>query len=360
MSLITSVGPLADLDIDSVDQLKSILAQDKTRMLEGLVIERVFQQYLGSLASRGIVTLPISLVRAKRRKSRQGVWWIWDHGGAAADADVLQQRLEMGSEESVIQCLYDSEQRNFLVKRWKERSNFPLQQFLLKKRKLSEPVFLAPDESVKDQLRAESAFWSGIFGHDARRLFNDVVLHRLFKNCAIQPFFDYLWDIDNLVRLPCGTFLQLEVKHKYPYQGRRGLRFGINRGQLLAMKELASRGINTLHLIMVKPRWIKDTGTTYLLQNGAERKRVMMIAHYLDQESIEQALHQERGWSSREESWTGQTQVTNGVIPVSKFQLLGTPDDPFDQVAHNIGLAMTNQLDSPVTDELLKSNRILE
>jgi hypothetical protein len=64
MSLLTPFGPLQDIPLDNIEQLKEILIRsDKSRMLEGLVIEAVFNEYLSKLIVQGIEVLPVSLVR---------------------------------------------------------------------------------------------------------------------------------------------------------------------------------------------------------------------------------------------------------------------------------------------------------
>ena len=220
MSLLTPFGPLRDIPLDNIEQLKEILVRsDKSRMLEGLVIEAVFNEYLGKLVAQGIDVLPVSLVRTltvKKKPQKKFVtsWWVWDHsetGQAAAD---LCHLMAPSSGEFLFDCYYDEMSRDFFIKKWGEQTNIPIQSFMLEKRGHSAPRFRIPSESVIDESRSQQAFSAGISSHYSDDLFKHVVLHRLFKNCAIQPFFDGVWDIDSLARLPDNSLMQLEVKHK--------------------------------------------------------------------------------------------------------------------------------------------------
>jgi len=231
---------------------------------------------------------------------------------------------------------------------------------MLENRGHSTPRFRIPSESVIDEIRSQQAFWAGISSYYSDNLFKHVVLHRLFKNCAIQPFFDGVWDIDSLVRLPDNALMQLEVKHKFPRveKDSGGLSFGINNGQLQVMQDLARRGIKTLHMIMVKPIWNKNLGTGYLLNRLGDRKNVLLLAKLLDGETLNQIRSRQSWQTGAEQSFTGKDGQKARYVGASEFQLLGTLDDPVDDVARNISLAATGGLDRPVTDQMLIDNRI--
>lgn len=319
MSLLTPFGPLRDISLDNIDQLKEILVRsDKSRMLEGLVIEAVFNEYLGKLATQEIEVLPASLVRTltvKKKPQKKFVysWWVWDHsetGQAAADLCHLLAPSS-GRDGFLFDCYYDGKVRDFFIKQWGEQTNIPIQSFMLEKRGHASPQFRIPSDSVIDLNRSQQAFWAGITSHYSDDLFQQVVLHRLLKNCAIQPFFDGVWDIDSLVRLPDGSLVQLEVKHKFPRVERDtgGLSFGINNGQLKVMEDLAARGIKTLHMIMVKPIWNKNLGTGYLLNRIGDRKNVLLLAKLLDTGSLRQIGSRESWQTGAAQSFTGSSSV---------------------------------------------------
>lgn len=368
MSLLTTFGPLEDIPLDNIEKLKEILIRsDKSRMLEGLVIEAVFNEYLGKLVAQGIEILPVSLVRTLtvKKEPRQkfvNSWWVWDHsetGQAAAD---LCRRLapSSGRREFLFDCYYDELKRDFFIKEWGEQTNIPIQSFMMKKRKQSSPEFRTPADSVIDENRSQQAFWAGLSSHYSDDLFKQVVLHRLFKNCAIQPFFEGVWDIDSLARWPDNSLMQLEVKHKYPRIEKPSgkLFFGINNGQLKVMQDLARQGIKTLHMIMVKPIWDKNLGTGYLLNRIGNRKNVLLLAKLLDADTLDEIRSRPSWQTGAEQSLTGKDEQKARYVGASEFQLLGTLDDPVDAVARNIALAATGTLNQPVTDELLRDNQI--
>ncbi len=369
MSLLTPFGPLKDIPLDDVDQLKEILVRsDKSRMLEGLVIEAVFNDYLSKLSGQGIEVLPISLVRTLTVKSQPNSrqkyvnsWWIWDrskNGRAATELRVLLAPRPP-REEFLFDCYYNEAERDFFME-WGGIQNIPIQSYMLKKRGQSTPPFRIPSDSVIDKHRSLQAFWAGISSQYGNDLFRNIVLYRLFKNCAIQPFFDGVWDIDSLARLPDGKLMQLEVKHKYPRveESNGNLSFGINNGQLSVMLDLAQRGIKTLHMIMVKPIWSKDLGTGYLLNRIGYRKNVLFLAKLLDVNMLGQIRSGQSYQTGAEQSFTGRTGQKARYVDVSEFQFLGTLDDPVEDVARNISLAATGALNQPASDRLLKESRI--
>lgn len=366
MSLLTTFGPLRDIPLGNIEQLKEILVRsDKSRLLEGLVIEAVFNEYLGKLVAQGIDVLPVSLVRTltvkiKPQKKFVTSWWVWDHSDTGQAAAELCQILAPSSAKSefLFDCYYDEMKRDFFIKKWGELTNIPIQSFMLEKRGHSAPRFRIPLKSVIDENRSQQAFWAGIFSHYSDDIFKNVVLHRLFKNCAIQPFFDGVWDIDSLARLPDNSLVQLEVKHKYPHVVSGKHSFGINNGQLRVMQDLARKGIKTLHMIMVKPIWNKNLGTGYLLNKIGERKNVLLLAKLLDADTLRRIQSRQSWKTGAEQSFTGEDEQKVRYVDASEFQLLGTLDDPVHAVAINIALAATGALNQPVTDQLLIDNRI--
>jgi hypothetical protein len=371
MSLLTPFGPLKDIPLDNIEQLKEILVRsDKSRMLEGLVIEAVFNEYLSKLVGQGVEILPISLVRTLTVKTRRdstwkrfvNSWWVWDHSESCESAADLRDLLgpKEEGEGFLFDCYYSELVRDFFIKEWGGKTNIPIQAFMLEHRHQLEPQFRIPSDSVIDENRSQQAFWAGISNQYSDDLFKGVVLHRLFKNCAIQPFFDGVWDIDSLARLSDTSFMQLEVKHKFPRVDGpdENLSFGINNGQLQVMLDLAKKGIKTLHMIMVKPIWNKNVGTGYLLNRIGNRKNVLLLAKLLDEKTISQIKARPSWPTGAEQSFTGKGEQKARYVYPSEFQVLGTLDDPVQEVAKNIGLAATEELDRPANNQLLKDNRI--
>ncbi len=124
------------------------------------------------------------------------------------------------------------------------------------------------------------------------------------------------------------------------------------------MQDLARRGIKTLHMIMVKPIWDKNLGTGYLLNRIGDRKNVLLLAKLLDVDTLRQIRSRQSWQTGAEQSFTGKDGQKARYVGASEFQLLGTLDDPVDDVARNIALAATGTLNRPVTDQMLIDNRI--
>lgn len=369
MSLLTPFGPLDDLRLDDIESLKEILVRsDKSRMLEGLVIEAVFQEYLSRLAGQGVELLPVSLVRTLRVRKEHGrkvflnSWWIWDRSTGARHAVELRNQLVgfAPRAETVFEVRYDEGSRDFFTRYIQDDPEIPVQALLLQVRRQELPKFQTPAPRVIDQLRSQQAFWSAVSSYGGKDFFKKVVLHRLFKNYAIQPFFNGVWDVDCLACLADGSILQLEVKHKYPRIDRPdgSLSFGINDGQLRMMLDLAKRGIKTLYMVMVKPRWDKSCGPGYLLNRVGERSKVLLLAKLLNEHDIKELMRRPSSPTGAEQSLTGQTQQNVRYVKAVEFDLLGTLDDPVDQLSNNIRLAAEGKLHNSVSDELLHSCRI--
>lgn len=371
MSLQTPFGPLNDIPLDDIGNLEQILVNsDKSRLLEGLVVEAIFNEYLSKLSGQGMNVLPISVVRTLTFKNvanadqpeRVNSWWLWDYSGRCKAADRLRNLLEPHRNRPGFRfdVSFDESERDFFIDEWDGKKNIRMQPFFQKYRDKADLEFLIPAQSVIDENRSKQAFWSGISSCYDAEGFKNVVLQRLFKNCALQPFFDGVWDIDSLAELADGSFMQLEVKHKYPHDGIPGktLAFGINDGQLWTISDLARRGIPTLHMILVKPRWNSNLGSGYLLNRVGDRKNVLLIAKLIDRAALDALWASPSYPTGRAQSLDGNKEQRARYLNASEFQLLGTFDDPVDQVAQNIRLAASGILNRPVTDQLLQANRI--
>lgn len=371
MSLETPFGALNELDTSNMDELRRIaIAIDKTRMLEGMIIEQVFSGIIHHLSNYGVSRLPLSLLKALRVKetSPQGrkqfisSWWAWRHDPICPANARFVGHLSKAYEH-VLSCHYDDERRDFLIDQFRQERNVSVQDLLKKYRKHAVRPFSALDENIVNLDRSEAAVWANIqsnFGNP-ESFFKNALLHRFFKNFALQPYFQSLWDIDNVVELNTGEFFQLEVKHKFPYNKKGApLQFGINTGQIRCMQDLASRGINTLHIIMVKPVWDKNVGSGYLMNNFALRPHVYILAKLLDRETIQTLLGRQARGSGYGQSFTGTHNQKVRYLRASEFQCIGTLDDSSASLSNNLYSALKGKLSSPVTDDMLFRAKISE
>lgn len=322
MALLTPLGPLDQLDIENWEVQKDLLSMDKHRLLEGLAIEGTMDSIFKGMPPYGARPLPLSLLRSVQR-GRPNSWWIWNHEPRDPGASRLFDMLESRNPKSVMMCDYDESQRDFVISRYFKRIGESVQKRLMAQRRLGTPSFESPAPLLQETLRVLTAFFRITEGTHDRDMFRDVVLHRLFKNCAIQPFYDFLWDIDTILEMPDGRLVQLEIKHKYP-GGRDSLFFGLNDGQVRTMLELAKCGIDTFHINVVKPYWDSNSSTGYLMNDPSIRNNILVAGHYLDQQRLELISKGRSGKSGETESLYGKKRQPFKSIPVTEFVRIGT------------------------------------
>lgn len=138
---------------------------------------------------------------------------------------------------------YDSERRQFLTHKDNYREGVVADEPL---ERLTEVLgahqITSVAINVKDPTRQQQSFSGQLVGAYGKRLGREVVLPRIFKNFAVQPYFNRgVWDLD---RIYCDsarrTYGVIEMKHKYPF-GMRALQFGINCGSCGVLRDLGSR-----------------------------------------------------------------------------------------------------------------------
>lgn len=355
MALLTPLGRLNEIDIDCPNTQMRLLSMDKHRLLEGLVVEALVEGILARLEAHGAMILPLSLVRAGRR-GRQIAWWLWAHQ-PAGEIDAVFDALSGRHPRAVVRCRYDRALQDFLIDGYGGYNGVALQAFLGQLCQKRELEFRRPDPDVCERLRTTRAFWRMTECRVGIDMFHDIVLHRLYKNCALAPFLDWLWDIDTILQLPNGQRIQLEIKHKYPYQGRGGLCFGLNKGQVMTMLALADCGIDTFHVILVKSWWDRETGPGYLTQDHAHQDRVLLIGHYLDRDGLKRLSREADGASGRSESLYGRRAQAHKAIAAARFVVLGTLADSAETLARNLLAGALRQPLPRLTDECLRKHR---
>lgn len=323
MALLTPLGSLDLLDTGKWEVQKDLLSMDKHRLLEGLAIEGTMDSIFQQMTALGARPLPLSLLRAAQRGNKPNSWWIWNHLPGDKGAERLFDMIEHRHPRGVMLCVYDEEQRDFIISRYFKRVGESVQKRLMSQRRVTKPAFAQPVPLLQEVERVLTAFFRMKDSSYERDMFKDVVLHRLYKNCAIQPFYDYLWDIDTILQLPNGRLVQLEIKHKFP-GGRDTLFFGLNDGQVRTMLELARCGIDTFHINVVKPYWDSHTSTGYLLNDPTIRDNILVVGHYLDREKLEELARARSGSSGKTESLYGNKKQGFKSIPVTDFVRIGT------------------------------------
>ncbi|EGR4176856.1 hypothetical protein DDN05_14160 [Vibrio cholerae] len=188
-----------------------------------------------------------------------------------------------------------------------------------------------------------------------------MILNRLLKNFAIQPFFKYLWELNRIISYK-EQFWEIELKHKYPFRNNQSgeLTFGINLGLARLVRDLANKGLNTLHL----PTWRKDVAPGYIFNQHDVYKHVLLIGMVMNIEKIDGVLSGCVGTTDSSTSFTGTNTLNYLPMPAKDFYFLGTYEDPIETVSKNIlSLLESKHSDADVnlqrvTDKLLLDNRL--
>ena len=356
MALLTPLGPLDRLETGNWEVQKDLLSMDKHRLLEGLAIEGTMNSIFQQMPTLGATPLPLSLLRTAQR-GKPDLWWIWNHSPGEPGANKLFEMLEQKNPKRVVLCDYDENQHDFIITRYFKRTGESIQKRLMNQRRVKDPDFVRPAPLLQEVERVLTAFFRIKDGSYDRDMFNDVVLHRLFKNCAIQPFYHYLWDIDTILELPNGRLVQVEIKHKFP-GGRDTLFFGLNDGQVKTMLELARCGIDTFHINVVKPYWDSNTSTGYLLNDPSIRNNVLVVGHYLNQEKLEGLVKAKSGSSGKSESLYGNKGQNFKSIPVTDFVRIGTLNEIIDSGPVRILAGAERKKLPPLTKQELLEKRL--
>jgi hypothetical protein len=354
---------------DHGTQLK-ILSYDKHQTVEGLYIEPFAMNYMNALARFGVSSIDVVTVLAKNIKEQRGpaparCVFIWDRS-LNQDSKRYIELLRSLHPKTTYIIDYDDYICNFFCfKPENSAARYPLQEYLRRKREMDKISFPVIDAKVKDTVRHNSAFWGRLIDafKNEDEFKNEVLLNRMLKNFAIQPFFKFLWDLDRIISYK-NRFWELELKHKYPFSSPDGLAFGINVGQAKLINELAAKGLNTLHLILVKPSWSKEIAPGYIFNQKDVQRKVLLIGMVINKQKIQQAMAGHIGKSDESTSFTGKNQLNYCRLPAKSFFLLGSYEDPIERVAENILTLLNSEFSdapvqlTPVTDQLLLDNKL--
>lgn len=354
----TPWGRLEDLDLTDHDLAAEILAADKHQLVEGLVVECLFDQIVETIptdAEQRILPVDVeSIVVDTGRETERWVSLVW-----ARDRGYGLGRYLRSLEKCFVPYLVAYTNGEFYAARVRNGDTLDKTEPLLElmhglSGRRARPFVV--DELVKDQKRQRQAFWGFISDYYGKNVGTRVILPRILINCAIQPYFRSVWNLDRIFLVGDDIWL-FEIKHKYPMDGRR-LRFGINVGELGVLDRLAGAGIRCLHTILVKPRWSKDVGSMYLMNDLNMRSRAALIATVLDSGRTTQLTNQQSAQSAAHTSITGTTTLSYKSIDASRFHELGQLSDGAERLADGMMAVMNGTIDSPVRREWLEQLRV--
>ena len=352
----TPWGPLAGLDLSGHDLAERILAADKHQLAEGLVVECLFDQIVSSIpaTSAQVLALDVETVIVDPRRNI-GRWlaFVWARTKSSGLGRYLCA-LGKGFDTYLLEFSAGA----FHAARMEEGrrvSDYQPLPALMSTLSGGRYTPFQVDTSVRDTNRQRQAFWGFLSEYYGKNLGERVVLPRLLINCAIQPYFRSVWNLDRAFVSGDRIWL-FEIKHKFPMD-RSSLGFGINDGELRMLHRLAASGIGCLHTILAKPYWSKDVGSMYLLNDLAMRARAGLIAKVLDARETTAILKGAAGTSGTHTSINGASSLKFRTMPASGFSRLGVLSDaPASLAASMAGLMLGNR-PPDVTDAWLRSLR---
>ena len=362
----TPLGPLVEFDLSDYETCRRILAFDKHQLIEGLVFENYFDQYLRSLPqaseeSMNPVDVDTAVVALPAKDERTGAdsgAFVW-----ARRRDVgLGRYLEALSGKMPVWLVeYNEADGDFMAspvdgsqprRPWK-----PLQEIAASVSNRHVPDFEEVAPEVRDRNRINQSFWGYLSERHGSGLADSVVLPRIFLNWGVQPWFRYVWNVDR-VYLHEGQLWHLEIKHKYPMERRDGLAFGINDGELRLIRRFGDCGLRTFHAVIVKPFWDKSVGSMYLLNDPNARARAAVVGREITSQNVNAALSSHRGSSGDHTTFTGRGRLGFRTFPVSSFHQFGCLADDHTEVARRIFSQMTRQDQPGCRDADLRDLRL--
>ncbi|MTV41407.1 hypothetical protein [Duganella radicis] len=354
--MITPWGPLAELDLSEHDLAARILAADKHQLVEGLVVECLFDQIVSNIPSYYTQVLALdveTVIVDTRRQTGRWVAFVWARTREPGLGRYLQS-LGKGFDTYLLDFSGDT----FLAARVRNGQRVsdygPLPDLM---RNLSGGRYtpFEVNTSVRNTNRQRQAFWGFLSEYYGKNLASRIVLPRLLINCAIQPYFRSLWNLDRVFVSGDDIWI-FEIKHKFPID-RNGLSFGINDGELRMLDRLATSGISCLHTILAKPFWSKEVGSMYLLNDLAMRTRAGLIAKVLDAAQTAIILKGSAGTSGAHTSINGASSIKFRTMPADQFCQLGVLSDTPAALAANIVEVMLRHESPKVNEAWLRSLR---
>jgi hypothetical protein len=347
----TPWGPLAQLDVRDKSVCLQILQHDKHQLAEGLIVESLVDQIYGQMPASmpQARLLDIETAVVKTRECWHAFVWIRRRTEGLGR---FLQALEQGFRVWIVET--DTPLTTFLAY---ERKNgrpvappCPLDQIMprLSGRSPAPPSIA---RSVRDEHRQLASFWGYLQEHYGASLGDRVVMPRLFMNFAIQPWFRSVWNLDRVLVDDDRIWL-LEIKHKYPMP-RLPLTFGLNSGELEMIERLGASGVKCFHTILVKPRWDKDAGASYLINNFDQRNRALFIGAELDETVVRRMKAGGEKRSAAHTTFSGSGSLPYLSIPAAAFMKIGSFAMPAEELAGAlVGALDGHQLPRVSDDEL--------
>ncbi|VWC13683.1 hypothetical protein BLA6993_05477 [Burkholderia lata] len=337
----TPWGTLEELNLDDRTLAEKILCADKHQLVEGMIVECLFDQFLDNLPKDlpGVVAIDVETVIAQtERPHNKRLAVVWARTKSAGLGRYL---IALGKRFHVVLVEYDANRGFFgaLMHGAKRVSSVKTLDELMQPFAAIGHTPFEVARSVRDENRQREAIWGFLFAHHGERLASKVLLPRILINCGIQPWFQYVWNLDRIFIVDGDPWL-FEVKHKFPFLDRRSqaLKFGLNDGELSIFRELLGCGIESLFSIMVKPKWSKEIGSLYMMTDLAARNRTAVISKVLDGETIRRLYAGVSGVSGAGTTITGvqDSKLKYKSLYASEFGMTGRFSEKPSEIAERI------------------------
>jgi hypothetical protein len=252
------------------------LAAEGKRRIDAFVFEMMFKFRLKTIANN-VLGLTVSFGwHLGYNKYRNPLFWFrvmdhdddWNACDDAMLARLVAFRAEPYKRETVVfRVRYEPVHNEFIASRytgsaWKDWEKLETVIARLPLRKGARPV--RPMDNI-DPASASTAFdW--LRKSDLHQELVGLSIQRRFMNCVLGPGLGMDGtDLDAVVLTPSGDVRCVEFKRKYPAMGANKS-FGLDkRPHVATVETMGQMNINTLHIILVGPKWDKvESPVTWL------------------------------------------------------------------------------------------------
>lgn len=356
----TPLGFIADLDLDSPQTAYEILAHDKHSIAEGMVVESLFDQIIQYIPKvvegESAILLDVETFITRDPKNFGNAHaFVWARTKGEGLGRYLCA-LSKGFNVYLLEwCDLSAGFKARVFQPGRPIEWFPLEKFV---RELGHEhgERYEVTENVRNRDRQLGAFWGYLKESHGKFLKDRVALPRLLVNWGIQPWFKSVWNIDRVVILG-GQIWALEVKHKFPYGEPGPLKFGLNVGEAYMLRDLARVGIKGLHVIVVKPYWDMNVGSSYLVSNYDVRDQALVLGMTIGKREINRILARPSESSPSHTSVDGKKKPNYKPVAVTDFTTLSFLAKR-EEIAKRICLLLQEKLNEPCEDDQLRALKI--
>lgn len=359
----TPWGDLDDLNLSDMKLGEAILCGDKHQLVEGMVVECLFDQFLESFSvgTPGVVALNVETAIAQPRKyGDKKIAIVWAREKVTGLGRYLQA-LETKFQVFVVEYRPDLGFFGHRRENGARSGQFMAIDDLLAPVAAQNYREFRVSNEVRNDRRLREAIWGFLFPHHGEKIAEKVLLPRLLMNCGIQPWFRFAWNVDRIFLVDDQLWL-FEVKHKFPFSDRDtdDLIFGLNNGEVTNFSLLADCGIRTLFSIMVKPKWSKTIGSLYMMTDLKARENTAVIGKVLDSARLKRLMGTSSGTTGSDTTITGDKNalLKYKSILAQEFGLFGRFSDRPSDLAAKMVEEMRGITSPRVRDEELKSLRM--